>query len=85
MHTFELRLGYTWWATQSTRTIRMYRSTGAAFFSSTHLCTRTEEQLVHVCLHKMYPRVFFKQEVFHRAKRDASRVHALLHTLFHQV
>ena len=41
----------------------MYRSTCAAFFLSTHVCTCTEAQLVQVCLHKMYPRVFFEQNV----------------------
>ena len=48
---------------QPTRTIYVYWSTCAAFFSSTHLCTRTKEHLVHACLYKMYPRVFFEQEV----------------------
>ena len=38
---------------------RTYRSTHAVFFSSTNFCTRTEPQLVHTCLHKMYPPVFF--------------------------
>ena len=41
----------------------VHRSTCAAFFLSTHLCTCTKEHLVHTCLHKMYPRVFFEQEV----------------------
>ena len=54
---------------QSTRTIRVYRSTCAAFFSSIPLCMRTEAQLVHAlvhaCLHKMYSRVLFEQEVLH--------------------
>ena len=36
-----------------TRTICVYRSFHAAFFSSTHLCTRMEAQLVYACLHKM--------------------------------
>ena len=26
---------------------------------------RTEAQLVHTCLHKMYPRVIFEQEILH--------------------
>ena len=39
------------YVTQSTRTIRVHRSTRAAFFSSTHLCTRTKEHLVHACLY----------------------------------
>ena len=43
----------------------MYKLTLAAFFSSTHLCMHTEAQLVRVCLHKMYPRVFFEQEALH--------------------
>ena len=41
----------------------MYRSTRAVFFLSTHLCTCTEPQLIHLCLHGIYPRVFFEQEV----------------------
>ena len=48
---------------QSTRTICVQMSTHAVFFSSTPLCTHAKEQLVHECLHKMYLRVFFEQEV----------------------
>ena len=65
MCTFELMLKNTQWATGHTvyRAICVYRSTRATFFLSTHLCNRTEVQLVHVCLHKMYPQVFFEEEV----------------------
>ena len=41
----------------------MRRLTRAAFFSNTHLCMRSKEHLVHECLHKIHPRIFFKQEV----------------------
>ena len=41
----------------------MHRSTRAAFSSSTHLCMHTKKHLVHPCLHKMYPQVFFEQEI----------------------
>ena len=47
---------------QSTRTIHINRSTLAASFLSTHLHIRTKAQLVHACLHKIYPRIFFEQE-----------------------
>ena len=40
----------------------MHRSTRAAFFSNTQLCTRAKAHLIHVCLHKLYPQVFFEQE-----------------------
>ena len=46
-------------------TIYVHKTTRAAFFSSTHLCTRTKEHLLHVCLHKKYPPVYFEQEVLH--------------------
>ena len=48
---------------KTTSTICVHRSTRAAFFSSTHLCTLTKEHLEIASLHKMYPRVFFEQEV----------------------
>ena len=49
---------------QSKKTIACtLRSIRAAFFSSTHLCTRTEPQLVHECLHETYPQAFFEQAV----------------------
>ena len=34
-----------------------------SFRVATHLCTHTEAQLLHVCLHKMYLQVCFKQKV----------------------
>ena len=65
MHTFELMLGYRWWADCHAvfKDNRICRSTRAVFFLSTHVCTCTETQLVHMCLHKMCTPVFFEQEV----------------------
>ena len=67
VHTFELMLGYTWWADchhgAFFKDNRIYRSTRAVFFFTTNVCARTETQLVHTCLHKMCPPVFFEQEV----------------------
>ena len=57
MHTFELMLGYTWLAICHA----VYKDNSRCI----HLCTRTKECLVHVCLHKMYQRVFLEQEVLH--------------------
>ena len=44
------------------RTICVYKSFRATFFSNTHLCTRMEAQLVYACLYEMYQQVFFEQE-----------------------
>ena len=54
-----------WWAICYAvyKDIRVYRLTHTVFFSSTHLCTSTDPQMVHTCLHKMCPQVFFEQEV----------------------
>ena len=49
--------------TKTASTIYVHRSTRAAFFSSTQLCTRAKEHLLHASLHKKYPRVYFEQEV----------------------
>ena len=67
MRTFELMLGYTWGALRHEvyNNNCLYKLTCAVFFSSTHLGMRTEPQMVHACLHKIYPQVFFEQEVLH--------------------
>ena len=54
MRTFELMLGYTWWNIfcEVYKENRVYRSTRAVLFSSTHLSTRMELNL--------YTRVYTK-------------------------
>ena len=48
---------------QSTRTIHVYKSTRAAFFLSTHLCTHTEAHLLLVFLGSNKALNFLKEEV----------------------
>ena len=62
MQTFESMFDYTWRAICHEDCKYNLRAQVDSC-SSTQLCTRAKEHLLHASLHKSYPRVYFEQEV----------------------